>query len=223
MTEDWPTVDKTTVFDLYAQATYVRDEAAVGVPRWTWLKDENGAWAGPRDEFPDLRHKMLAHARGRHLIIQAGGCLGMYPKLWARDFDYVYTFEPDPLNFFVLVQNCQQDNIYKFNAALGDSHVPVRIERSGMENVGMHRVFPEGAVPQLMIDDLDPPYLDAIQLDVESSELRVLLGARRLIEKFKPVIATENGNEDIAKFLNQWDYKPVERNSADTIWAIPPC
>jgi FkbM family methyltransferase len=140
-------------------------------------------------------------------------------------FKHVYTFEPDPLNFHCLVNNCQKDNITKINAALGDRHAMVKVDRNSMNNVGTHTISsdPEkstGLVPQLMIDDLELDNCDLIMLDVEGFEYRVLKGAVKTIEKFKPVIFAENFADGIHNTLSYFGYTHMGTSGADHIYVV---
>src|SRR5687767_12330423 len=86
----------------YENLTEIRDEEVLGLKPWVWIKGEEGVWGGPRNEFQGLHTLVLKHFndRPKRVCIQAGGALGMYPRLWAKDFEQVFTFEPDPLNFY---------------------------------------------------------------------------------------------------------------------------
>jgi len=201
----------------------VRDAIVDEVANWLWVKEDDGAWDGPHKEWMNShRDAYLGASRGRDIVVQAGGNCGLYPRLFAKYFKYVYTFEPDPLNFHCLVNNCQLDNIIKFNGALGANNEMVRVQRSGMSNVGCHTVNShdgERFVPQFTIDQLNLPACDFIQLDVEGYEINILKGAIKTIEKYKPGISCENGtNNGIPELLVQYGYNCKTAVGADTIY-----
>jgi len=207
----------------YNDLLKIRDQDVDGISGWTWVKEDDGAWNGPHVEWINShRDAYLNASRERNIVVQAGGNCGLYPRLFAKYFKTVYTFEPDPLNFHCLVNNCQLDNIIKINGALGANNDMVRVQRSGMSNVGCHTVKAEDGerlVPQFTIDQLNFPACDFIQLDVEGYEINVLKGAVNTIEKFKPGISCENGHSNgIADFLAQYGYKVVTSVGADTIY-----
>lgn len=191
---------------------------------WIWPKADNGAWDGPADELPGLLNIILKHAKKRGVIVQAGGCCGMYPRIFANYFAQVYTFEPDPLNFYCLVRNCQADNISKFQAALGSNHDLLWVKRDGISNVGMHRVSPypddkRMLVQQLTIDALVLVECDAIVLDAEAFEPEILDGAIETIRTYRPVISIEMQRVDaVTKIMKTHNYVSVDRNGADSIW-----
>lgn len=212
----------------YQSRVRIREEKVCGVGNWVWPLGDAGAWDGPHKEFEGLRNLFLKHMQGRdkNVIVQAGGCCGMYPRLWAQTFRKVYTFEPDPLNFYCLVQNCQDDKIVKFQAGLGDTHELIWVVGKNDSNVGMTKVSfhpDEGIpnqvqVPQMRIDDLNLSVCDAIQLDVEGWEPHVLMGATETIDRCRPVISVETCNQDIRNFFAMYGYEEGGRNASDTIW-----
>lgn len=213
-------MSKFDVVDAYESLMWIRDEDCDGKRPWVWFKGESGSWWGPHNEFPELRNMIMKYVKGRSVIFQAGGCMGLFPALWARHFSYVYTFEPDPLNFYYLVRNTQFDNIFKLNAGLGNSHEPLQVQRSTLENVGMHKTAPNGPVPQLRIDDFEVSRLDAIQLDCEGAEHNIILGGMENIKKFLPVISMETAEEQTVALLTPLGYKRMGSVVSDTVFAI---
>lgn len=207
----------------YQELLKTRDQTVDEVSNWTWPKDDNGAWDGPHEEWErSHRDAYLAASRGRDVVVQAGGNCGLYPRLFAKYFKTVYTFEPDPLNFHCLVNNCQLDNVVKINGALGADNEMVRVIRTSPGNVGMHTVTAadgERLVPQFTIDQLNLPACDFIQLDVEGFEANILRGALKTIEKYKPGISCENGtSRGIPELLAPLGYNCMTTVGADTIY-----
>lgn len=129
--------------------------------------------------------------RGFDVAVQAGGHCGVWPRDLGLKFGTVYTFEPDPVNFRCLCVNAPAENVFKFNAALGDKRGTVDLERRPA-NCGAHQISGPGRIPVLMIDDLGLSACDVIYLDIEGSELPALKGAQRTIQACRPVIAVED-------------------------------
>ena len=207
----------------YQDILKIRNQDVDGVSGWMWVKEDNGAWDGPHQEWINShRDAYLAASRERNIVVQAGGNCGLYPRLFAKYFKTVYTFEPDPLNFHCLVNNCQLPNIIKINGALGANNDMVRVQHAGMSNVGCHTVNAidgERLVPQFTIDQLNLPACDFIQLDVEGYEINILRGAIKTIEKYKPGISCENGaGNGIPEFLAPLGYNAMTSVGADTIY-----
>lgn len=205
---------------MYENLIEIRDYPVDGVDKWHWIKEDHGAWDGPMKEWISAnKEKYTKYSKEKRVVIQAGGNCGLYPRLLSNIFDVVYTFEPDPLNFYCLALNCQKDNIVKFQAPLWINHTMMKMERANMANVGMHKVNEGGYLHSMMIDDLELPYLDMIQLDTEGSEHSILQGAVKNIEKFKPLIVVESTNPSIEDLLiNQFGYRELERSYADTFY-----
>jgi FkbM family methyltransferase len=135
--------------------------------------------------------------KNKRTVIQAGGNCGIYARLYSELFETVYTFEPDPINFYCLVQNIKNTNVIKFQSCLGSDHklVSVAINENTMAkkgyNCGTFQVSGNGKVPVLKIDDLALDQCDLIHLDIEGFEGFALQGAMETIKKFKPTICLE--------------------------------
>ena len=132
-------------------------------------------------------------------VIQAGGNCGVYPLLFSEFFNNVYTFEPDPLNFFCLTNNCQATGIVKFNCALDEKPRLMTIKEVNSSNRGMNKVEPyitdksnRLSVPSISIDSLNLQRVKLIQLDLEGFELQAINGAKKTIRKNKPIIILES-------------------------------
>lgn len=206
---------------MYDNECYLRDESVAGLQGWLWIKSDHGAWEGPKTDWEDHhQHKWFTHVKDYSICVQAGGCHGVYPRLLSDIFQRVFTFEPDPLNFHCLVNNCQKDNIIKINAALGASHGLVKMHRTSMENVGMHKVVSGADVPTFLIDDLDLPSCGLIALDLEGYEIHALNGARQTIEKYHPVITCEVPSLDVRAYLKEFGYQEIHRSVADVVFAV---
>jgi len=198
----------------------ITDSSVLGP--FVWIKTDHGAWDGPLKDWEQHKPVYQKFCRGFNTVICAGGNQGMYPLFFSEMFAAVYTFEPDPLNFHCLVNNCQKDNVIKINGAVGEENGMCIVNRTDMTNVGMHTVKRDtnAYIPISKIDNLAVSHCDLIQLDVEGYELNALIGATRIIQTFKPVIACERGNEAIEKFLAPYGYQVVATSGhADTIYA----
>ena len=206
----------------YQNQCHIREETVAGVGPWYWLKHDNGAWDGPKKDFEESHLEVYKrHITDWRVVVQAGGCQGMYPRLFSHMFGRVYTFEPDPLNFYVMTLNCQRDNIFKMQAAVGMENKLVGITRNVPDNVGMNTINEEHhVIPMFTVDSLNLDACGFIQFDLEGYELPALMGAINTIRKFKPVISCERGNDMILDFLKQFGYTPVDQSVADTIYKV---
>ncbi len=166
--------------------------------------------------------------------IQAGGLAGVWAKELAKLFDQVYTFEPDPIAFRCLVQNCPEEHIYAYNAAIGYTrrmaHMELPHGARERQFYGASYAAPGGQIPTLRIDDLALPDCDLLYLDIEGAEWSALKGAVKTIKNCQPVIVLEDKNliyknlgvpqreGDMGKWLSQnFGYHTHKRFSRDVI------
>jgi len=207
----------------------VREDNIDGLSHWLWPASDSGAWDGPSMEWVRThRDGYLKHCKKFDVVVQAGGNCGLYPALLSNHFGRVYTFEPDALNFHCLVYNCQSPNIFKFNAALGETNKMLFLYNGNEGNVGCHTVSDDGEkystkvshIPTFTIDQLALDTCDLIQLDCEGYEPNIILGALETIEKFKPVIALETTNQETDLILAQFGYTHKLSVGSDKIFAV---
>jgi len=215
----------------YCNQVHIRSNPLDGLDGWVWICEDGkpgsdgGVWTGPiNDWISSHSEKFFKYVKNFDTVIQAGGALGMYPRLLANRFRFVYTFEPDPLNFFCLVNNCQVDTIIKINAALGEKNEFAQIHRADLSNAGTHAVqlTNNGRIPIMSIDSFNFNACDLILLDVEGFEYPAIKGAANTIEKFKPVIIAEHSRdtdvEQLLDFLTSRGYKQVDQSISDFIF-----
>lgn len=196
----------------------MKDLIHVNEHGWHWPNDDakgyGGAWFDLAGQFAETPEKIAALCPNRKVLVQAGGNCGLYVKRFAKLFDYVYTFEPDPVNFYCLNLNVTEPNVYKYQAALGYHRQPVSIANHMPSNVGAKHVQPDGRIPTLRVDDLGLTECSAIQLDIEGFELHALHGAKETLINCRPVVIVEFGWEhrygikrsDIEEFLKALNY-----------------
>lgn len=149
----------------------------------------------------------------KQVVVQAGGHCGLYALLYSKQFNRVFTFEPDPLSFHCLTYNCKSNKIVKLNTALGARCSFNNIGTVVDDNTGMNKIGAGNTVVyQLTVDSLNLPQCDVIHLDIEGYEYQALNGAKQTIKKFKPTIIVElsNNEEQIYEFLNKYKYTPQE-------------
>ncbi len=197
---------------------------------WLWPLLDHGSWGAENDGplgdwLNNHQHKWFNHIKRFGTAVQAGGNMGMYPRLLAERFERVYTFEPHPLSFHCLVQNCQTENIVKINGALGPeaSFIENMFTIQGADNMGMNTVSKSetgrNIIPLFALDSFNLPHCDLIALDIEGFEYNALCGMMRTIIEHRPVLIIENGrSEVIVDFLQKIDYSPVDQSVSDTIF-----
>jgi FkbM family methyltransferase len=155
----------------------------------------------------DLPQQICEYVDNKDVCVQAGGNMGVYTKMYAQQFNHVYTFEPEPLNFFCLNQNVTESNVYKYQSCIGKDRnlVNLKIKEA---NRGKNHVSKTGSIPTLQIDDLGLTTCNLIHLDVEGFELFALLGSIQTIRKCKPVIVVEYFEKNAARY--NWNLEQLE-------------
>lgn len=159
---------------------------------WWWPDSDKYCHKVP-DEYKDIE-VIMPYVKGRDVVIQAGGNVGIWAKYYSKIFNAVYTFEPDPENFECLVHNSPEPNIVKFNTALGNKPEMVNVgspDKQHDNNCGAYQVIGAGIHPTIRIDDLHLPECDLICLDIEGYEKFALEGATETIKKYRPTVVLE--------------------------------
>lgn len=124
----------------------------------------------------------------RRVVVQAGGCIGLWPLALAQYFETVYTFEPQPDNFACLRANvAAMPNVIASPVALGAGARQVGLARH-KPHAGLWRVDGDGPIPMVALDDVLEGPVDALVLDVEGSELEAWRGAARVMATSRPVL-----------------------------------
>lgn len=189
-----------------------------------WPASDNSCYQIIAMDWGVMNPAIIENVRSRELVIQAGGNCGMYPLLHSKQFDIVFTFEPDPTNFHCLTHNCPSNRIIKFNTAVGDKPEPLYLGTVTDQNVGMHKIGAgDTVVYSLPIDSLGLDVVSLIHLDVEGYELPALRGAEQTIRRCRPTIAVELSQEveETKAYLRYLNYKEVyfnETHSANYIF-----
>lgn len=172
-------------------------------PRYTKL--DNGKYL--KHAFQDLPQS-VKYCTQRRVAIQAGGHVGMWPRVLSSMFETVYTFEPHPENFRALVRNNPSDNVIAIRGALTDRRGPIELRVAGtggghnvkqIKEGDRHVADMEGRIPAHRIDDLALRHVDYIILDIEGFELPAIKGAYDTIAACRPVIVVEDGGHGVKK------------------------
>ena len=156
------------------------------------------------------------------LAIQAGGCVGVWPRYLRTIFSKVYTFEPSPENYGLMLKNLGDLDIEKVNAALSDG-----VGRCGLklnpQNCGDDQTIAGDEVETVSIDSLgvDP---DLIYLDIQGDEHSAIRGAEETLKRCSPVIGVEVDNKlarhkgDAVALLKELGYVQFGRSHQDWLF-----
>lgn len=222
----------------YGRNCHVMKAQIGNIMEWVWPNQDNQTFPLiVHDWFNGIRPLIIERFGYKKdgSVIQAGGNCGVYPLLYTEFFNLVYTFEPDPLNFFCLAANCQIPGIIKFNCALGNKNDLVQIEERLPGNRGMNAVESTTdrnsvyCVPAVTIDSFGFENINLIQLDLEGYEGNAILGAKKTIEKNRPVIILEWSDEharvhpvqykEVKEIMDSINYKAVKQiTGLDTVF-----
>lgn len=209
----------------FSKEVYERAVNYHNIKTMVWPIGDEGAYDGPLQDWQESHEDFLKEVASYNVVIQAGGCCGMYPLLYSQYFKHVYTFEPSRLNFYCLEQNCKDiSNIKYVDRALHSGTNVCTMNVDERNNVGVHNVNAMGIgdVKMMSLDQLYEDYqiqhCDLIHLDTESHERYILLGAENTIKKYKPVIILEDQGSDCSETLNSLDYKLHKVLRLDRIW-----
>jgi FkbM family methyltransferase len=132
----------------------------------------------------------------------------------------VLAFEPQRLMFYMLAGNVVAnglENVFCHQVAISD-----RVERLSVPAVDYHSALdfgmvqlreagagPGEEVPATSIDDLNLGRVDLMKIDVELMESRVLAGARKTLERCRPLVWVEawpSQRADLYKMLVDFGY-----------------
>lgn len=184
-----------------------------GVDKLLWVTSDTGAYGSERDgplrDWIQGKDSFMEKVRQFNTVVQAGGNCGMYPRFYRNYFQNVYTFEPDPLNYYCLDHNCVGEGFHKFHGGLGNTTEKFSIKSNSTTNVGTHKIVEKpGDIQMYRLDDLNLEHCDLIHLDIEGYEKTAIQGALETIRKFKPVVIVErNGGSHLLKELGYYEYK----------------
>jgi FkbM family methyltransferase len=185
-------------------------------------------WLGNKDRW-DLHHLRSLLGPGS-LFLDIGANFGYYSLTLAKALDRrcrVHAFEPNPSTYQRLLRhiewNAMQDVILAHPLALSDAPgTATLIERA--DNSGASRIGNDAggvAVELTTIDAFASRHtldrLDAVKIDVEGQEARVLTGGEATLCRFKPAIVIEfwttglaragSSVDEVAEVLDRLGYK----------------
>lgn len=152
------------------------------------------------------------------VMLDIGANIGNHSLYFAieRNAKKIYACEPIPETFNVLKKNVEINNlenvIIPLNIALSDCNTNADIKEFNIRFMGAAQIDENinGNIDVKTVDSLDiEEKIDFIKIDVEGHEIKVLEGARKTIEKNKPVIFIEllnNEIETVTEILQEYGY-----------------
>lgn len=159
--------------------------------------------------------------RRDHVVMDVGAHMGFFTLKIARKVERVIAVEPDPANFMFLDFNVRSNGfsikttLGKF--AFGDKDGPAFLDRSGY-GFGRTKVtssktgFPtKMKTMDKFVEELGLDRLDLIKIDTEGSEIKILEGAKKTLQRHKPILLLaayhlKDETATLAAYLRQYGY-----------------
>jgi len=178
------------------------------------IRDAAVGWSLARGSWEMLETAFVKHIVGRDdLVIDIGANLGWYSVVAAKTAGAVIAFEPDALNYELLLDNLTRnklrERVVPMQIALSDLDAELEFELSE-NNFGDHRVrqassrgpefYGEGTRRTVRVRGrpLDSVLeelrvaaspIKLLKIDTQGSEVRILRGARKALERTRWMIA----------------------------------
>ena len=170
-----------------------------------------------------LEYDLLADARRflrpDDVVIDVGAHVGNHTIFFSAICHcFVIAFEPDQNNYEMLKRNIFLNNLEKrvelWQAALSSQSGLGQVVDGPTATASTRRLSltSDGSVSVVRLDDVAlEKRVHLLKIDVEGHELQVLLGAAKLIERYRPRIYVECLDEDgfsaVSEYLKQFTYR----------------
>src|SRR3990167_2196575 len=184
-----------------------------------WLPDDDNYFGAFTENGFQLDHlrEAFKHVRQWRVAVDCGAHCGFWTKEMAERFDRVFAFEAAPDTYRCLEKNISgYSNVKMFNHAVGARAASCRImeddKRKG--NSGSRYIKAGLDIPIVALDEMNIETCDLLKIDVEGYEFAVIEGARKLIEKHRPVIIMET-DKKFAKVRYGMDDDAAEKSLID--------
>ncbi len=204
------------------------------------IQNSNGVWMLSGEQLWDttILPVCLEHINPGDTVIDAGAWIGGHTMAYAEkvgENGRVVAMEPNPDAFRCLEQNTSQfPNVIRIPMAVGDKFGPVSLSVKRGWADSAYVVAPYGSDIGAVMATLDDYTFEPnfIKIDVEGCELKVLKGAEKTIEKFRPRMVIEINKpalerqgskpQDIWDWLNdnRYDYISIEEYTGQDIYNI---
>ena len=152
--------------------------------------------------------------RNKEVFIDVGCHTGYYPSLFKNYFSKIIGFEPNTKSISTL-KNLNIENFEYFQNFVGDKNIQVNsiISKEGWsfyEDNKINDTFQSEKLFQITLDNFyenkNIKNISAIKIDIDGADLKVLYGAKKIIEDNKPSILIENYSSELFDFFNNLNY-----------------
>ena len=169
-------------------------------------------------------------------VLDIGANIGNHSLFLSSYFKEIYSYEPHPLNYQLLLYNSKLvNNIKCFNIGISSTESTGLLEfnnanmggaRLGnLDFVSINNVKNKvilNTIDNLLESDKDKIIVKLIKIDIEGHEYDALIGAENTIKKFQPIIILEqhitefyDGTSNVINLLNSFGYElfaKIEKN-----------
>lgn len=137
------------------------------------------------------------------VALDIGANIGNHALFFSKMFDEVWAFEPNPRIYKLLEFNCEGTAIRTLNYGLSDQNKTVHFQIN-QNNQGASRILsatsfefskPMEAIKVQCLDDIDEiqkSKISLIKIDVEGHEFQVISGAKKTLERERPIVIFEH-------------------------------
>lgn len=168
-----------------------------------------------------LLGQVLKYIKDDSVVVDIGANKGLYSSAFAQNAKVVYAFEvSDPVLVQLKKTAKKFKNIKIVKKAASDKSInsPFYIDENRFSNSGLVKQV-NGPIKEVECIKLDDYFLkkdfkiDFVKIDTEGTELNVLKGMKKIIDKFRPYIMIEcwgkqssYNHEEIYSFFNKRNY-----------------
>jgi len=165
---------------------------------------------------------LLKHTTQRRTALDIGAHIGIFTLRFAQDFQETWAWEP--LNYEYLQANTGDiETVYSFPYAISNNSQDTYAYNPKHSNTGAWELTQEPTQYKVKTRTLDSYKLhtvDAVKIDTQKHELAVLQGAVNTLKTNTPTLLIEDVNKKVLEFLQQLNYKMVEKHNKDSVWIV---
>lgn len=203
------------------ESKYVAHKLSSGQIVWLIKGDLHTNWVVDTDRLDHdqwLLDLVKPYLDPEGTTIDIGAHIGTHTYFYHKHCKQVISFEPNPLSYVCLARNVSHlDNVAIYCSALGEHTTTVELHEDPT-NAGACFVSeaPDALTNQLALDSFPLSNISFIKIDAEGSELNILRGALRTIERHRPNMLIEinrhhlqrnnHSPEDIKELLTNLNY-----------------
>lgn len=165
-----------------------------------------------REELDCLTRMIAAQGLGSGVCLDIGANIGNHAVIWAKLFEQVVCFEPNPHMGAILHANLTLNdcaNVQVVDAGLGaeDAELPFSFHEEGNDGTGTFargtgdRTLPvrQGDTLLDQLDVLRDRTISFVKCDVEGFEDAVFQGVERMLRRHRPVVVFESNSAELGE------------------------